>query len=140
RAAAHLLIGRLLVARTPPEAIEEKVFDLVGQLNRGTALITAAAERAKVAELNLLAGRRAMATTAFAMALAHFSVGEAMLAEGRWDRHYALSFALALHRAECEFVTGERAVAKTRLAELARHAANLPDLAAVTRLQMEPED
>nr|WP_291706338.1 ATP-binding sensor histidine kinase [Bradyrhizobium sp.] len=140
RAAAHLRIGRLLLARTPPDAIEEKVFDLVGQLNRGALLITMSAEREKVAELNLLAGQRAMATTAFAMALAHFRAGEAMLAEDRWERHYPVSFALALRRAECEFVTGERAAAKTRLAELASHAATLPDLAAVTRLQMEPED
>ncbi len=39
-----------------------------------------------------------------------------MLAEDRWERHYALSFALALHRAECEFLAGEQATAKTRLA------------------------
>jgi PAS domain S-box-containing protein len=140
RPAAHLRIGRLLVARTRPAAIEENVFDIVSQLNRGAALITAAAERERLAELNLLAGRRATAATAFAMALAHFSAGEAMLAEDRWEQHYALSFALALHRAECEFVTGEQAAAKTRLAELADRAASLPDLAAVTRLQMEPED
>jgi PAS domain S-box-containing protein len=47
---------------------------------------------------------------------------------------------LALHRAECEFLTGEQTTAKTRLAELARRAATLPDLAAITRLQMEPSD
>ena len=98
-----------------------------------------AEEREKVAELNLLAGRRAKLATAFAMALSHFSAGEAMLAEDRWER-YALSFALALHRAECEFLTGEQAAAKTRLADLAGRATTLPDLAAVTRLQMEPND
>jgi PAS domain S-box-containing protein len=140
RPAAHLQIGRLLAARTAPEAIEENVFEIVSQLNRGAALITAAAERENLAELNLLAGRRAKVATAFAMALAHFSAGEAMLAEDRWERHYALSFALAWHRAECEFLTGEQAAARTRLAELAGRAATLPDLAAVTRLQMEPND
>jgi len=140
RQAAHLQIGRLLAARTAPEAIEENVFEIVSQLNRGAALITAAVEREKVAELNLLAGRRAKVATAFTMALADFSAGEAMLAEDRWERHYALSFALAWHRAECEFLTGEQAAAKTRLAELAGRAATLPDLAAVTRLQMEPND
>ena len=96
RPAAHLRIGRLLAARTPPEAIEENVFEIVSQLNRGAALITAPAEREKLAELNLLAGRRAKAATAFAMALAHFTAGEAMLAEDRWERHYALSFALGI--------------------------------------------
>ena len=140
RPAAHLRIGRLLAARTAPEASEENVFEIVNQLNRGAALITAAEEREKLAELNLIAGQRAKAATAYAMALAYFSAGEAMLAEDRWERHYALSFALELHRAECEFLTGELAAAKTRLAELAGRAATLPDLAAVTRLQMEPND
>ncbi|HUL06115.1 MAG TPA: PAS domain S-box protein [Candidatus Acidoferrum sp.] len=137
RAVEHLRIGRLLAAHTPPEAIEENVFEIVSQLSRGVALITAAAEREKVAELSLRAGRRAKAATAYAMALAHFIAGEALLADDRWERHYALSFALALHRAECEFLTGEQGAAEARLAELARSAASLPDLAAVTRLQVE---
>ncbi|GLR83378.1 hypothetical protein GCM10007857_00880 [Bradyrhizobium iriomotense] len=140
RAAAHLRIGRLFAARTPPEAVEENVFEIVSQLNRGAALITAAEERVKVAELNLLAGRRAKAAPAFAMALAHFAAGEAMLAEDRWEQRYTLGFALALQRAECEFLGGEPATAKNRLAELASRAATLPDLAAVTRLRMEPSD
>lgn len=140
RPAAHLRIGRLLAARTAPEAIEENVFEIANQFNRGAALISGAEERKKLAELNLLAGQRAKGATAFAMALAHFSAGEAMLPEDRWERHYTLSFALASQRAECEFVTGEHAAAKARLAELAGRATTLPDLAAVTGLQMEPND
>src|SRR6185312_10294867 len=56
RPAAHLRIGRLLAGRTRPEAIEENVFEIVSQLNRGAALITEAEEREKLAEMNLLAG------------------------------------------------------------------------------------
>ncbi|KJC35306.1 histidine kinase [Bradyrhizobium sp. LTSP857] len=140
RPATHLRIGRLLAARTAEEAIEANVFEIVSQLNRGAALISATEERDRLAELNLLAGRRAKVATAFAMALAHFSSGEAMLTDDRWERQYALSFALAMQRAECEFLTGEHEAAKARLAELAGRAATLPDLAAVTRLQMEPKD
>src|SRR5260370_3264163 len=60
RAAEHLRIGRLLAAQTPPEAIAEHVFEIVGQLNRGAALIDSPEEREQVAELNLMAGRRAI--------------------------------------------------------------------------------
>ena len=42
RAAAHLAIGRRLAAHTPPDAVEESVFEIVGQLNRGAALISVA--------------------------------------------------------------------------------------------------
>ena len=45
RGRAHLRIGRLLAAHTPPGKQEEAIFDIVNQLNRGAALITARDER-----------------------------------------------------------------------------------------------
>ena len=35
RAAEHLAIGRRLVAQIPPSVVDEGVFEIVGQLNRG---------------------------------------------------------------------------------------------------------
>ena len=69
RAAAHLRIGRLLNSHTPPEKREEAIFEIVNQLNRGTELITSVDERDQLAELNLIAARRAKASTAYASAL-----------------------------------------------------------------------
>ena len=81
RAAAHLRIGRLLAAQTPPEKREEAIFEIVNQLNRGAALITARDEREQLAELNLIAGKRAKASTAYASALTYLVAGAALLAE-----------------------------------------------------------
>src|SRR5258705_819600 len=62
RAEAHLRIGRLLVAHTPPEKREEAIFEIVNPLNLGAALITSREDREQLPELNLIAGKRANAS------------------------------------------------------------------------------
>jgi len=81
----HLRIGRLLAAHTPPEAIAEHVFEIVSQVNRSTALIASDDERQHVAELNLIAGRRAKDATAYASALTYLTAGRAVLPEDCWE-------------------------------------------------------
>jgi PAS domain S-box-containing protein len=135
RAAEHLRIGRLLAARTAPEAIEANVFEIVRQLNRGAALLTSGEERERLAELNLLAGKRAKAATAYTSALTYFVAGAALMPEDSWERRHKLMFQVELHRAECEYLTGELADAENRLTVLSSHAGDLLDLAAVTCLQ-----
>jgi PAS domain S-box-containing protein len=136
RAQVHLQIGRLLASRTAPEELEETIFEVVHQFNCSAALLTSREERTQVAAFNLLAGKRAKAATAYAAALAYFAAGRAMLAEDSWERQYRLTFDLECHHAECEFLTGELAAAAARLLALLRHAANLVDRAAVTRLRV----
>ena len=137
RAEAHLRIGRLLAAHTPPEKREEAIFEIVNQLNRGAALITSADEREQLAELNLIAGKRAKASTAYASALNYLIAGAALLADDCWERRHELTFALELHRAECEFLTGELAAAEERLTMLSSRAANTVERATVACLRMD---
>jgi signal transduction histidine kinase/tetratricopeptide (TPR) repeat protein len=132
RARIHLEIGRRLLASTPPEELAGKVFEIVSQLGHGVALIASPQEHAQIVELHLLAGTRAQASTAYASALHYFTVGGALLAAGSDVRRPELAFALELHRAECELLTGAFDAAEQRLAELARRAVGLVDLAAVT--------
>ena len=51
RAEAHLRIGMLMASHTPPDKLEEGIFEIVNQLNRGSHLITSIAERERIAEL-----------------------------------------------------------------------------------------
>jgi PAS domain S-box-containing protein len=131
RPEAHLRVGRLLAAHTPAEKREEAIFDIVNQLNRGTALITSQDEREQLAEFNLLAGRRAKASAAYASALIYFTAGAALLPEDSWERRHELTFALELHRAECEFLTGALAEAEQRLNVLSTRAASTVERATV---------
>jgi PAS domain S-box-containing protein len=137
RAADHLRIGRLLAARTPPEQREEAIFEIVNQLNRGAALITSRDEREQLAELNLLAGQRAKASTAYASALTYLTAGAALLPEDSWKRRHELTFALELHRGECEFLTGALAAAEQRVAALSTRAADTVERATVACLRVD---
>src|SRR6266852_5230214 len=137
RAEAHLRIGRLLAEHTPREKREEAIFEIVNQLNRGAALITSQDEREQLAELNLIAGKRAKASSAYASALNYLIVGVALLADDCWERRPELILALELHRAECEFLTGELATAEARLTMLSSRAANAIDQATVACLRVD---
>lgn len=137
RPAAHLRIGRLLTAHTPKEKREEAVFEIVNQFNRGSALITSREEREELAELNLIAGKRAKTSTAYGSALKYLVAGAALLADDRWEHQHELTFALQLHRAECEFLMGEQVVAAQRLTVLTSKAANNVEQAAVACLLVD---
>src|SRR5262249_37728448 len=118
RTEAHLKIGRLLAAHTPPEKREEAIFEIVNQLNRGATLITSQAERAQLAALNLAAGKRAKASSAYASALTYLTAGATLLPEDKWERLQGLAFELELHSADCEVCTGALQAAEQRLAAL----------------------
>jgi predicted ATPase/signal transduction histidine kinase/GAF domain-containing protein len=137
RPAIHLRIGRLLAGQTPAEKLEDNIFEIVNQLNRGAGLITSPQERERVARLNLIAGERAKTSTAYASALTYLAAGRALLTEESWGQRYPLIFALEFQRAECEFLSSQLPAAEQRLAMLAAHAANLLDSAKVACLSLE---
>jgi len=136
RAAEHLRIGRLLAARLAGPEIEARIFEVVNQFNRGAELITEPAERERLAELNLTAGLRAQESMAYAAALKYLATGDALLSEGSRERRHELSFALKLHLAECEYLTGNLIAAEERLAALAEGSTSHAELAAITCAQV----
>jgi PAS domain S-box-containing protein len=122
RAEAHLKIGRQLIALTPSEKRDEAIFEIVNQFNRALPLVTAQEEREQLAELNLAAGMRAQASSAYVSALTYFSTGAALLPEDAWERRQELAFELELHRADCEACTGALQAAEEHMAALATRA------------------
>jgi PAS domain S-box-containing protein len=137
RLETHLRIGTLLAAQTSAGKQEEMIFEIVSQLNRGAALMTSRDERERLAQFNLIAGRRAKASTAYVSALKYLVAGTALLGDDGWERRPDLIFALEFHRAECEFLTAELAAAETRLSMLSSRAANTVDQATVACLRID---
>ncbi|WP_260854650.1 ATP-binding sensor histidine kinase [Paraburkholderia sp. BCC1884] len=136
RADMHLQMARLLLKKTPLEHREESVFDIVSQFNRAAHLVITRAERDQVAALNLLAGKRAKASTAYASALTYLAVGRSLLSDDDWTRNYELIFSLEYLLAECEVLSARMQSAEGRLSELDQRARTNHHIALVTRLRI----
>jgi predicted ATPase len=118
-----------------PDQITENIFDIVNQLNSGVSLISDADEKERVAKLNLNAGRKAKASTAYASACTYLSAGMDLVGCNAWERRYELVFALWLERAECEYLNGDLDKTEQLVAELLARAVSKIDKAAAP-----PED
>jgi predicted ATPase/GAF domain-containing protein len=135
-AEAHLRIGMLMASHTPPDKLEEGIFEILNQLNRGSQLITSIAEHERIAQLNLIAGKRAKISTAYASALKYLRAGRGLLTDETWNSNYDLVFSIEHLLAECELLTGDMAAAENRLSMLAERAKSAHDIALVTRLRL----
>ena len=120
----------------PAAKREEAIFEIVNQLNRGSHLLTSVEERETVAELNLIAGRRAKVSTAYASALKYLGAGRALLPEETWGRNYPLIFSIEYLMAECELQTADKIAAENRLSLLPQRANNRHDYCVATRLRL----
>ncbi|MCC8392219.1 AAA family ATPase [Paraburkholderia sp. MMS20-SJTR3] len=135
----HLRIARMLSAPAPLDAAADagrQVFEIANQYNRALQLLSERAERERIVDLNLEAGRRAKASSAYGSALTYLALGSELLGDAAWAGDYRRKFALEASRAECEFLTGATDSAARRLEALAARAANLPDRAAVAFLRI----
>lgn len=103
----HLKIGKLLLSHTPVEEREEKIFDLVNQFNMAVELITDQSECDELATMNLIAGRRALASTAYATAAKYLTTGIQFLSSDSWETNYNLTLALYEKAAEAAYLVGD---------------------------------
>lgn len=110
RPALHLKVGLHLMADLKDEEVAERIFDIVNQLNLGTLAAADLDEQARIARLNLQAGLRAKASTAYASACSYFASGLAILGDQAWERTYDTAFKLLLERAECELLRANLAL------------------------------
>lgn len=105
--AIHLKIGQLLLHNTPATEREDKLFDIVNQLNIGVDLIAEQTHLNELAQLNLSAGRKAKASTAYGAALDYLMLGLELLPEDCWRRQYDLTLNLHTSAAEAAFLNGD---------------------------------
>ncbi|MEE3719704.1 ATP-binding protein, partial [Tumidithrix elongata RA019] len=127
----HLKIGRQLLKKAGSNgktgAIEEEVFSITNHLNMGIGLITDVQERLELAELNLLAGKRAKDSNAYADAQKHLAIGIGLLPDDGWQRHYQLSLSLYQTAAESAYLNTDYDECHRLVDRIVHHAHHILD-------------
>jgi predicted ATPase/two-component sensor histidine kinase/putative methionine-R-sulfoxide reductase with GAF domain len=117
----HLSIGLRMARAADVEQQTLRLFEIVGQINRGHALARPE-ERELCAELNLAAGAKAKASAAYRSAATYYALGLSLLGKSNPDADHAVRFELELGLAECEYTIGDFQSAEARLARLLARA------------------
>ncbi|NEO85289.1 MAG: AAA family ATPase [Spirulina sp. SIO3F2] len=107
KATTHYLIGQILLQKTPEHEQEERIFELVGQLNYGIALIEHQSERDELARLNLIACHKAKTATAYQAGLDYVNTGLVLLGKDAWQRQYTMILAFHELGAELAVLCGD---------------------------------
>src|SRR5262249_14257548 len=136
RPEAHARIGRRLLAHLPQEAVSDRVFEIVNQLNRGAGWLTDLSERDTRRQLNAQAGRRAKHATAYVAARGYLCQATTLLRPDAWGTQYEDTFTLYLERCECEYLTGHFDVAQELSRLMLEHARSDLDRAQVYRMRI----
>ena len=123
----HLKIGQLLLQSTTPEERESRIFDIVNHLNagvKGQGDIDAFARLDLVAQLNLMAGKKAKKANAIATATKYLTIGLQQLPADSWQSCYALTFELHKESGECQYLNGDFSTSQQLLEKALQQAAS----------------
>jgi len=103
----HRAIGELLLQNTSKERREEKLFDIVNQLNLGKEIISNQSKRDELAQLNLKLGKKAKISAAYQSAFNYLQLGIELLGNKGWHRKYKLALSLYVFAAESAYLKSD---------------------------------
>ncbi|TAE59809.1 MAG: GAF domain-containing protein [Nostocales cyanobacterium] len=110
RKSTHLQIGQILLRNSTVETQKENIFVLVNQLNFGTDLLTNQEEKNNLAQLNLIAGQKAKASTAYEAAVKYLNIALELIQYYSWENSAQQPeqwiLQIYLETAEAEYLNG----------------------------------
>ena len=137
RQAMHLRIGRQLLREASDEPLlDERIYAIVDQLDRGLPLVTAAEERLRLSWLHLRAARKARGASAHLPALEYLKVARALLPDDAWETHRRDTFVLHREAIQAAGHAGELDLADDLFRHALAHAESLAERADLYSVRM----
>ncbi len=127
RPKVHLAIGRAWLELARAAELDARLFDIVGHLNEGRAVIADAAERHGLADLNRRAGIKARDATAYDLAVSSFRTAIELDGADAWRDRYAIQFDTHRRLAEALGLTSDAAGALRVIEHALERATSLID-------------
>ncbi|MFN7975126.1 MAG: AAA family ATPase [Acidobacteriota bacterium] len=124
-ASIHLRAGRFMLAEMTDG--DPRLFEIVEHLDRAIHLIDEEDERERLCELNLAAGRRALASAAFQPAHGYYLRAHELQGEDAWTRRYERTLAIHVEGARAAYLGGDHAVMQARVTEVIEHGRTIVD-------------
>ncbi len=134
---AHLKIGNLLLNNTSIENLEDKIFDIVNQINLGSDLIAQPDRKRQLAQLNFMAAKKAKTTTAYTAAFEYTEIARSLLPEYPWKQDYKEALSLYELAAETAYLAGESTKTKELINILLENAKNPLDRVKAYEVQIQ---
>ncbi len=142
KAAIHRTIGERLWQNSSPEQQEKQLFNIVNHLNQSTRLVENVENETSLTtdyliELNLRAGRKTKAATAYAAAYEYFSSGMSWLPANHWQTHHDLTLTLHNEAAEMAYLAGNLVAMQQHIDQVLQQATVFLDKARAYEIQIQ---
>jgi PAS domain S-box-containing protein len=133
----HYQIGRLLLQNNSGQEQEENIFHIVSHLNISAELITTQQEKHQLAELNYIAGKKALISTAYVASANYFEMGLKCLGEEGWQSHYNLTLSLYQSQVKAEYLNINFVKAQNSIKFILERTTSLIDRVKTYELQIQ---
>lgn len=132
----HQKIGKLLYFKLTEQEQENRLFELVDHLNIALNLINHPSERYSLANLNLKAGKKAKASSAYERALDYFNLGKQLCPQEAWIDQYPFMVELHIELAEMAYVCTQFERMEEIAAEILVHCQDILDQARISEVMI----
>jgi predicted ATPase/class 3 adenylate cyclase/tRNA A-37 threonylcarbamoyl transferase component Bud32 len=133
----HLAAGRLLLAEEEEGGAQSDLFELVGHLNAGIGASDDPEERERLAELDHIAGIRALSASAYAPAWTYLRTARVQLGEHGWAKRPGLMRAVTIGSARAAYLTGNIEQMESLVDEAIAHAETVEQRVRAMRVRID---